>query len=267
MQYALVNGEKCEPTPGAVGKCETCEELMIAKCGHIKLWHWAHKGKRHCDQWWEPETPWHRRWKNNFPAEWREVRHFDQEGECHVADIKTPHNLVVECQHSAIRTPERTAREEFYSASGNMIWIVNGGRYKTARSRLAKAQTSWGRTRYQGFFLVSWPDECFPRAWIECTVPVFFDFDDDPSQTSQVVDGTLWCLLPGRAEGSAVVAKVSRLQFIDLARKNGEFPALIGMVERIAADIRRAREMEWRRTQPLPAWRIAADRRRRRDPL
>jgi competence protein CoiA len=266
MQYALVNGEKREASRGLIGICQGCDQQMIPKCGPIKVSHWAHKGER-CDLWKEPETLWHRRWKNQFSPEWREVRHSAAEGQCHIADIRTEHGLVIECQHSPIPAAERVAREKFYSANGRMVWIVNGGRYKTARSRLIKSQASWGRTSIQGFSIVLWPEECFPEAWIESTVPVFFDFDDDPSETLQVVDGVLWCLLPGRAESRAVVAKVSRAQFVDLARNNGDFIALNGAVERIAAEIRHSREIEVRRMQPLPAWRIAADRRRRRNPF
>ena len=263
MQYALVNVEKREPTPGAVGKCETCDHLMISKCGEIKLWHWAHKGKRHCDRWWEPETPWHRGWKNQFPAEWREVRQYDVAGECHVADVRTEHGLVIECQYSSISSAERIAREKFYGANGRMVWIVNLGRYKTARSRLAKGQADWGRTNIQGFSLIAWPDECFPKAWISSTVPVFFDFEDNSSEFWQVANRSLWCLLPGRAEGNAVVARVSWAQFVELARSSGEFVALNGTVERIAAVIRLRRQAEFRRAQPVPTWRRIADYRRR----
>ncbi|WDD92819.1 hypothetical protein Bsp3421_002850 [Burkholderia sp. FERM BP-3421] len=77
---------------------------MVAKCGRVKVWHWAHKGKKPCDPWYESETQWHRDWKDKFPREWQEVVDHDaQSGEIHIADVKTPHGLVLEFQHSPRR--------------------------------------------------------------------------------------------------------------------------------------------------------------------
>ncbi len=56
MKYALVNGEKKEATKRAKGKCSSCGSNLIAKCGEFKVNHWAHKGNRNCDPWWENET-------------------------------------------------------------------------------------------------------------------------------------------------------------------------------------------------------------------
>ena len=62
---------------------------MIAKCGKHRVWHWAHWKSKDCDPWWEPETEWHRSWKNQFPVEWQEIGHTAQSGERHRADVKT----------------------------------------------------------------------------------------------------------------------------------------------------------------------------------
>jgi hypothetical protein len=97
---------------------------MIAKCGKHNIWHWAHKTRENCDPWWEPETQWHRDWKDRFPEAWHEVSHIDStSGEVHIADVQTIHGLVVEFQHSRITEEELKSREAFY---GNMIWIVDG---------------------------------------------------------------------------------------------------------------------------------------------
>ena len=102
---------------------------MIAKCGKFVRWHWAHKSRQSCDPWWEAETDWHRDWKNKFPEEWQEVVHTDaRTGERHIADVKTPHGLVIEFQHSALSPEERRSREDFYK---DMIWIVDGDRGST----------------------------------------------------------------------------------------------------------------------------------------
>ena len=54
---------------------------MLARCGTKKVWHWAHKGRRHCDHWWENETEWHRDWKNLFLSDWQDVPARDEAGE------------------------------------------------------------------------------------------------------------------------------------------------------------------------------------------
>jgi len=81
MRFALIDGKKTEATKGAKGLCRYCGSDLIAKCGEVKVNHWAHKGKRNCDPWWENETEWHRSWKRKFPLDWQEVIHFDDNGE------------------------------------------------------------------------------------------------------------------------------------------------------------------------------------------
>ncbi|WP_374275850.1 competence protein CoiA [Brevundimonas sp.] len=126
MQVALVGSERAKPQPKLKGICQFCGGEMIAKCGRVKVWHWSHKANPPCDPWWENETEWHRQWKNRFPLDWQEMVLFDQEtGEKHVADVRTPHGLVIEFQHSAIKPEEIAAREAFYK---NMNWIVDGTR-------------------------------------------------------------------------------------------------------------------------------------------
>ena len=108
---------------------------MIAKCGDQRVWHWAHRGVRVCDPWWEPETEWHRAWKNEFPADWQEAIHFAQTGEKHVADVKTQSGMVIEFQHSFLKTEERMSREAFYR---KMVWVVDGRRRKRDAAQLSK---------------------------------------------------------------------------------------------------------------------------------
>ena len=125
MKYALSNTGRIEATPKSIGICQCCGSELVAKCGTQKIWHWAHKGKRNCDHWWENETQWHRDWKDNFPKEWQEVVHLSEDGEKHIADVKTSNGLVVEFQHSAISLKEKLSRETFYK---DMIWVVDGRR-------------------------------------------------------------------------------------------------------------------------------------------
>lgn len=215
MRYALVNNEKTEAKSELKGLCLGCGQPMIAKCGDRRMHHWAHASKRNCDSWWETETEWHRSWKNNFPTEWQEIFMPDEQtGEKHVADICTKHNLVIEFQHSHINPQERYSRERFYK---NMLWVVDGTRLKRDYPRFIEGAKNLKCTALQGFFFTSFPDECFPKDWLESSVPVIFDFREDPAFANphDIIRNSLWCLLPGRAEGYALVACISRNDFVE----------------------------------------------------
>ncbi|WP_353477833.1 competence protein CoiA family protein [Parasutterella secunda] len=41
---------------GAV--CPKCHTELIAKCGEIRVHHWAHKNKLQCDDWIEDDNEW-----------------------------------------------------------------------------------------------------------------------------------------------------------------------------------------------------------------
>ena len=84
MRIALVEGVRSQPVPGAKGVCQACGEPMTAKCGGKNIWHWAHKGRKVCDPWWENEGEWHRAWKKYFPTHSQEVVQFDHSGEKHI---------------------------------------------------------------------------------------------------------------------------------------------------------------------------------------
>ena len=74
MKYAYINGEKTEITKerrGAKGKSLLGAEVQC--CSGEILTYWRHKrGETKIDHWWEPETKWHRDWKNHFLKEWQE---------------------------------------------------------------------------------------------------------------------------------------------------------------------------------------------------
>ncbi len=126
MKLALIEGVKSDPIPHSRGVCSFCGSEMIAKCGGVKMWHWAHRSRSSCDPWWENETEWHRGWKNRFLREWQEVVHIDPlDGQKHIADVKTPEGLVIEFQHSPIHPEELKSREEFYK---KLVWVVDGDR-------------------------------------------------------------------------------------------------------------------------------------------
>lgn len=75
MRFALVDGHRREAEPNLTGECPGCRGLVVAKCGEVRMHHWAHRGLPTCDSWWEPETQWHRAWKDHFPKQWQEHHH------------------------------------------------------------------------------------------------------------------------------------------------------------------------------------------------
>nr|WP_256445785.1 competence protein CoiA family protein [Skermanella sp. TT6] len=182
MRYALVDGQRADARPKLKGRCPDCDAEMVARCGPVNVWHWAHKGRLSCDPWWESETEWHRSWKNNFPLDWQEVRHIDQTtGERHIADVKIPYGLVIEFQNSPIDSIEMRSRENFY---GKMIWIVNvtTGMIKGYFSVGLSGPIQKDPLIYQ---INWWSRSQFLRKWGEATATVYFDFGTD----------TLWRLI------------------------------------------------------------------------
>lgn len=174
-----------------------------------------------CDSWWEPETEWHRSWKNNFPIEWQEVFMPDvQSGEKHIADVRTEHELVLEFQHSHIKPEERTAREKFYR---NMVWVVDGTRLKRDYTRFLKGKEDFHAAFKPGIFMADFPDECFPSSWLNSTVPVIFDFkgagmEGEPEDTGD----PLYCLFPYEGLFDAYIAEIPRNAFI-ITVQNGDW--------------------------------------------
>lgn len=133
MQYALVNNLRTEPIKGLKGTCISCGKDVLSKCGKIKMHHWAHKALKDCDSWWEPETEWHREWKNKFPEEFREIPFFDEKNnEYHRADIHTPKGITIEFQNSPISTEELQSRERFYT---KLVWVVNAAKFRLQFTR------------------------------------------------------------------------------------------------------------------------------------
>lgn len=124
MKFAIADGNKAEAKPGLIGQCPSCGSELIPRCGNIKIHHWAHKSVKICDNWWENETQWHRDWKNHFPVEWQEVVQTAEDGEKHIADVKTSEGWVVEFQHSYLKHEERVSRDRFYGPK--LVWVVDG---------------------------------------------------------------------------------------------------------------------------------------------
>jgi hypothetical protein len=209
MKFALIDGKKTEATKGAKGLCPSCGSELVAKCGEVKVNHWAHKGSRTCDPWWENETDWHRSWKGQFPIDWQEVIHFDENGEKHIADVKTENAWVLEFQHSYLNPEERRAREAFYT---KLVWVVDGLRRKRDKPQFQKVIEESTVVSKKPFILrVSFPEECrLLKEWLYCSAPVFFDFQE-PNELKHSV---LWLLFPKISNGEAYLSHFSRNEFI-----------------------------------------------------
>lgn len=221
MRFALNNNELKEAQPGLKGFCRGCDQPVIAKCGTVRVHHWAHESTRMCDKWWEAETQWHRTWKDHFPQHWQECFMPDhQTGEKHIADVKTEHGLVIEFQHSHLNPQERATREKFYR---NMVWIVDCTRLIYDYPRFVKGHSEMQATSKPDIFHVYDLEKCFPSAWLNSAVPVIFDFKgagqpEDPLGLKE----PLYCLFPIRVGTRATIARISRSAFIKAA-SNGQW--------------------------------------------
>lgn len=214
---------------------------MVAKCGTRVVWHWAHKGER-CDGWWEPETTWHRGWKDQFPVEWQETVCEDGNGERHIADVLTSHGLVIEFQHSPLPAREQMAREAFYR---NMVWVVDGAQSAKDIASFRSSRDHFYKTPLDGLFLCNNPGACFPGPWLGAGVIVVFDFGGDlATQCVKSLKDNVWCLFPGHFGGRVLVAPLPRAEFIRMAHEQ----SFIYEVEGIAAvmeDHFRKEEEQW----------------------
>ncbi len=211
MLTADINGNRSRPLPRAVGFCPFCQSEMIPRCGEVRVHHWAHKSKVDCDPWWEPETDWHRNWKNEFPLRWQEQIFEDEAtGERHIADVHTLAGLSVEVQHSHLDPEERRSREAFYK---NMLWIVDGSRLERNRKKILEWRNAMVEiVQYKkrtNLFLTDKADELFPKDWLESPAPVCFDYmgpKADLLSTSQ----PLFLLYPGVVHHRRLIEPLER---------------------------------------------------------
>jgi hypothetical protein len=171
MKFAVVDGKRSEPQPKTHGSCPRCGAETVSKCGSHVVWHWAHKSLVHCDSWWEPETEWHRQWKDRFPAEWQEIVLLDNRtGERHIADVRTASGLVIEFQRSSIDSAEVLAREAFYQ---KMVWIVDGCKNDFDKYHFSNMRS---HPDANGFVSFRWHGKSKLFAKWHTLKPVFIDF-------------------------------------------------------------------------------------------
>lgn len=211
MKFAMIDGNRHEAAPGLSGTCPIYGHPMIARCGEVRMWHWAHQGSRSCDPWWESETEWHREWKGRFPKEWQEIIHHSGTGEKHIADVKTGRGWIIEFQHSRISPEERRSRDSFY---GRLIWVVDGLRRKKDADQFRDAWNAGMPIVQNATIRRVLPERCaLLREWSGCASHVFIDFGGQSN---------LWWLFSKGPDKPTYIACFSRPEFLGIHR--GEMP-------------------------------------------
>lgn len=206
MNYALVDGKISRPLKGLKGICPHCNRNVSAKCGTIKVHHWAHEKNFVCDPWMDISTQWHKDWQNEFPQEWRERSHTDENGERHIADIKTNSGWVIEFQHSPIEKEEIIARNKFYK---NIIWVFDGSRrnkdFKHFKEDLNKSLTLGRYNRLESY------RSKILHEWVAYDKPVIYDFFYEDNQH-------LWLILPPNNQSFIYFTEIPKRGFVTLMK-------------------------------------------------
>lgn len=161
MMYAKNNnGVRITAEPGVVATCPNCGNEVKAKCGDIKIWHFAHISLQDCDTWSEGETEWHREWKEMFPESEREIVI-----KPHRADI-VHKGTVIEFQSKSLDLYSLYDREKFY---GKMVWVTKSDETKFS----FKLKEKNGRMYFS--FRWKWCSE----TWKNATKQIYVDIGDD----------------------------------------------------------------------------------------
>ena len=164
MQIALNStGQRIVAAKGLTAMCPCCRTRVVAKCGEIKIWHWAHESLKDCDAWSEGETRWHAGWKSKWPEVQREVVLTS----AHRADVLTKDGHVIEFQSRMLSPEEFRERETFYgSRSRGLVWVIKAnGSYENDRLQIVDKHT-------HANFRWRWE----PKSLLSCQAPVFLHF-------------------------------------------------------------------------------------------
>lgn len=157
MLYAKAdNGARLLATPGEHGLCPGCGMPVSARCGEVKIWHWAHDNLSDCP--YAPETEWHLKWKSLFPTECVEIING-----AHRADVIF-NGVVYEFQTVALEPSVMIERQAFWESKGyRFYWVFNF----TERYKNFKLQVKDGYSTFRW----KWPS----RRLEGCPFPYYFD--------------------------------------------------------------------------------------------
>jgi competence protein CoiA len=124
MIFATVGDQAhTEATPHARGTCPVCHNPVIARCGEINVWHWAHEASSTCDEWSEADTAWHYAWKNLVPAQRVEVL-VEAGSKRHLAPLVSADGTFVELRSKYISPSDVRGIEAFYK-DRQMVWLFD----------------------------------------------------------------------------------------------------------------------------------------------
>lgn len=229
MRFAIVGDNKHQkPTKGARGICPLCGETLVARCGNIRIHHWAHPSDSQCP-YKENKGEWHIDWQNEFLEEWQEILLIDPvTKEKNIADIQTPTGFVLEFQHSHIKDEEKTARENFYK---NMVWVVDGLNWKKIECFF---ENKYKTTQEIEKFKIDQYDyeTKFSLIWANSTVPIIYDFSDKQSSEKRGKwRDYLYLCFPYREFVGVYVMPVKREHFIKIVKDD--------RLQRMVRDIQR----------------------------
>ena len=127
-------------TPGARAICVDCDGLLIAKCGDILQWHWAHEATDTNCVGSDGETAWHRTWK--LWAENHGAQTEITDGP-HRADIIWPDGHIYELQSNYLSPADIDARERHWGTHLTWIYRITPNR----SSRLTNIGDGWFKWR------------------------------------------------------------------------------------------------------------------------
>ena len=232
MKWALgEDGQRILATWGARAEEPGSHWPVIAKCGHTgRRHHWARRPGGVPDAWSEPETPWHRDWKERLvPDNHQEYTFKGGPSGYHRADAIGKGGIVVEFQHSSISPQHICDREEFYLANAaSMIWVVDAqnfnlrwnddkdgtevpslptvlkrGRQKTAVAErdfdpeqwFDQQMRQWNTPELKGLTLFRWLHP--HQTWFSALCQTFWDTGSDLIEVLHIYD-ELPCLVWGR---------------------------------------------------------------------
>jgi hypothetical protein len=137
---------------------------VLAKCGEVNVWHWAHRTNDDCDTWAEPATDWHRAYQKVVPADRCEV----VRGQ-HRADVVSDSGHVIELQHSPISTEDIAKRERHYGPRMYRLFDVRQA-YETGRFDIR-------RGKEDDYVTFRWKHA--RRSVLSCNPPMLLDIVKD----------------------------------------------------------------------------------------
>lgn len=134
--------------------CPCCGENLRLRKGIIRRPHFAHKANTDCKYGADKDykSEWHIRMQEYFPKEAQERSFKDSDtGETHIADVFIESkNIVIEFQHSPIKTEEYLSRTFFHLKNGRrIVWVLDESTEKQSADR--------GRFRADDFLCMKYP--------------------------------------------------------------------------------------------------------------